>query len=405
MPALLSHVRVLDLSRVLAGPWASQLLADLGADVVKVERPGEGDDTRAWGPPFLKDLQGVETRQGGYFMAANRGKKSVTLELSAPEAQEIVRRLAAESDVVIENFKVGTLKRFGLDYESLSALNPRLVYCSVTGFGQTGPRKLEPAYDFLIQAIGGLMSVTGASDAEGGSPTKVGVPIVDLVTGVYATVGILAALNAREITGRGEHVDVAMLDVQVGLLCNQAMNHLIGGKLPGRTGNAHPNIQPQQVFQASDSAFVVVVGNDGQFASLCKAIGRPELASDPRFVTNGVRVTHKSELTSMLVEAFARESRAVWLKRLTSSNVPCGPINTIPEVFADEQVKHREMLRELSHPTAGKVPQVGCPLRFGGEQSTSDRAPPELGADTEAVLASIGVSPEQLQALRASGIV
>ncbi|MDO8769212.1 MAG: CaiB/BaiF CoA-transferase family protein [Burkholderiaceae bacterium] len=405
MPALLSHVRVLDLSRVLAGPWASQLLADLGADVVKVERPGEGDDTRAWGPPFLKDLQGAETRQGGYFIAANRGKKSITLELSAPEAQEIVRRLAAESDVVIENFKVGTLKRFGLDYESLSALNPRLVYCSVTGFGQTGPRKSEPAYDFLIQAIGGLMSVTGASDAEGGGPTKVGVPIVDLVTGVYATVGILAAINAREVTGRGEYVDVAMLDVQVGLLCNQAMNHLIGGKLPGRTGNAHPNIQPQQVFQASDAAFVVVVGNDGQFASLCRAIGRPELSSDPRFVTNGMRVTHKSELTPLLEEAFARGSRAEWLRRLSTSNVPCGPINTIPEVFADEQVKHRGMLRELTHQTAGKVPQVGCPLRFGGEQAMSDRAPPELGADTEAVLASIGVSAEQLQALRASGIV
>ena len=280
MPAPLSHVRVLDLSRVLAGPWSSQLLADLGADVTKVERPGEGDDTRAWGPPFLKDADGVETRQGGYFLAANRGKKSVTLDLARPEAQDIVRRLAADSDVLIENFKVGTLERYGLGYARLSALNPRLVYCSVTGFGQTGPRSAEPAYDFLIQALGGLMSVTGEA---GGEPQKVGVPIVDLVTGVYATVGILAALSAREITGRGEHVDVAMLDVQVALLCNQAMNYLLSGRTPQRTGTAHPNIQPQKVFKARDAEFIVVVGNDGQFESLCRVVGRPELAQDERY--------------------------------------------------------------------------------------------------------------------------
>ncbi len=402
MPALLSHVRVLDLSRVLAGPWSSQLLADLGAEVVKVERPGEGDDTRAWGPPFLKDADGVETRQGGYFLAANRGKKSVTLDLAKPEAQDIVRRLAADSDVVIENFKVGTLERYGLGYAQLSALYPRLVYCSVTGFGQTGPRSAEPAYDFLIQALGGLMSVTGEA---GGEPQKVGVPIVDLVTGVYATVGILAALAAREISGRGEHVDVAMLDVQVALLCNQAMNYLLSGRTPQRTGTAHPNIQPQKVFRARDAEFIIVVGNDGQFESLCRVVGRPELARDERFATNGARVRHRDVLGPLLDGIFLQQDRAAWLERLARANVPCGPINTIPEVFADPQVLHRGMLRELPHPTSGSVPQVASPLRFGGEPAMAGRAPPALGADTDAVLASIGVSREQLAALRASGIV
>ena len=402
MPAPLSHVRVLDLSRVLAGPWASQLLADLGADVVKVERPGEGDDTRAWGPPFLKDAEGRETRQGGYFLAANRGKKSVTLDLAQPEAQDLVRRLAADCDVVIENFKVGTLERYGLGYAQLSALYPRLVYCSVTGFGQTGPRRAEPAYDFLIQALGGLMSITGEA---GGAPQKVGVPIVDLITGVYATVGILAALAARDVSGRGEHVDVAMLDVQVGLLCNQAMNFLLGGKTPQRTGTAHPNIQPQQVFHARDGEFVLVVGNDGQFDSLCKAIGRPEWARDERFVSNGARVRHRSTLTPLLEEIFSGDERAAWMERLSRANVPCGPINTIPEVFADAQVRHREMLRELPHPVSGSVPQVASPLRFGGVAAMAERAPPVLGADTDAVLASIGVTPEQLRALRERGVV
>ena len=402
MPAPLSHVRVLDLSRVLAGPWASQLLADLGADVVKVERPGEGDDTRAWGPPFLKDADGRETRQGGYFLAANRGKKSVTLDLAQPEAQDLVRRLAADCDVLIENFKVGTLERYGLGYAQLSALYPRLVYCSVTGFGQTGPRRAEPAYDFLIQALGGLMSITGEA---GGAPQKVGVPIVDLITGVYATVGILAALAARDVSGRGEHVDVAMLDVQVGLLCNQAMNFLLGGKTPQRTGTAHPNIQPQQVFHARDGEFVLVVGNDSQFDSLCKAIGRPEWAQDERFVSNGARVRHRLVLTPLLEEIFAGDERAAWMERLSRANVPCGPINTIPEVFADAQVRHREMLRELPHPVSGSVPQVASPLRFGGVAAMAGRAPPVLGADTDAVLASIGVTPEQLRALRERGVV
>ena len=405
MPGLLSHVRVLDLSRVLAGPWATQILADLGAEVVKVEKPGEGDDTRAWGPPFLRDAQGREIREGSYFVAVNRGKKSITLDIAKREGQDIVRRLAVESDVVIENFKVGTLQRYGLDYEAMSALNPRLVYCSVTGFGQTGPRCKEPAYDFLIQALGGLMSVTGASDEEGGGPTKVGVPIVDLVTGVYAAVGILAALNAREVTGRGQYVDVAMLDVQVNLLCNQAMNYLVGGKLPRRTGNAHPNIQPQQVFHASDAPFIIAVGNDTQFASLCDVIGRLELTKDERFASNGARVRHKSELNPILENAFAQATRATWLERLPRANVPCGPINTIPEVFEEPQVRHRQMLRELPHALAGRVPQVAGPLCFGGSRAMAESAPPALGVDTKEVLAQIGVTPAQLQALRERGIV
>ena len=402
MSAQLSHIRILDLSRVLAGPWCTQLLADLGADVIKVERPGTGDDTRAWGPPFLKDKHGHDTEQGAYFVAANRGKKSITLDLAAPEGQDIVRKLTAESDVVIENFKVGTLERYGLGAEQLRALNPRLVYCSVTGFGQTGVRRAEPAYDFLIQAMGGLMSITGEAD---GLPQKVGVPMADLVTGVYAAVGILAALVARERSGVGSFIDVSMLDVQVGLLCNQAMNYLIGGKEPKRTGTAHPNIQPQQVFRASDAEFVIVVGNDGQFASLCRAIGRPELATDERFATNGARVRHRAILTPILEAAFAQANRSTWMERLRQANVPAGPINTIPEVFAEPQVIQREMLLKLPHALAGELPQVASPLCFDGTRAVAATAPPELGGDTDAVLASIGVTREQVQALRQRGIV
>ncbi len=368
MPALLSHVRVLDLSRVLAGPWSSQLLADLGAEVIKVERPGEGDDTRAWGPPFLKDADGIETRQGGYFLAANRGKKSVTLDLARPEAQDIVRRLAADSDVVIENFKVGTLDRYGLGHAQLAALNPRLVYCSVTGFGQTGPRSAEPAYDFLIQALGGLMSVTGEA---GGEPQKVGVPIVDLVTGVYATVGILAALAAREVTGRGEHVDVAMLDVQVALLCNQAMNYLLSGRTPQRTGTAHPNIQPQKVFKARDAEFIVVVGNDGQFESLCRVVGRPELAQDERYRDQRrARAQPRRARPAARRDLPAAATAPTWLERLGRANVPCGPINTIAEVFAEPQVRHRGMLRDAAASDLGQRAAGGQPAalrRRGGD--------------------------------------
>lgn len=406
MQPLLSDIKVLDLSRVLAGPWATQILADLGADVIKVERPGRGDDTRAWGPPFLKNAAGEDTEDGAYFVATNRGKRSITLDLQSPEGQALVKSLCAEVDVVVENYKVGTLARLGLDYATLSRINPRLVYCSVTGFGQTGPRAAEPAYDFLIQAMGGLMSVTGErDDRPGGGPQKVGVPIVDLSTGVYAALGIVAALLRRTQTGRGEYVDVAMLDVQVGLLANQAMNFLLGKRVPRRTGTAHPNIQPQRTFHCADGDIVLVVGNDGQFATLCEVIGRPELATDPAYATNGKRVRNQAELDPILEAVFAAQPRAHWLARLKEAGVPAGSINAVDEVFEDPQVRHRGMLRHLPHPVAGEVPQVMNPLRFGEATLRVDRAPPVLGQHTEEVLASLGLSAEQIGDYRRRNII
>ena len=406
MQPLLSNIKVLDLSRVLAGPWASQILADLGADVIKVERPGRGDDTRAWGPPFLKDRDGADTADGGYFVATNRGKRSITIDLQTPEGQDLVRQLCRDADVVLENYKVGTLARLGLDYATLSRLNPRLVYCSVTGFGQSGPRAPEPAYDFLIQAIGGLMSFTGERDDKpGGGPQKVGVPIVDLTTGVYAALGILAALLRRAQVGAGEYIDVAMLDVQVGLLANQAMNFLLGNRVPRRTGNAHPNIQPQRTFACADGDIVLVVGNDQQFAALCRAIARPELAGDERYATNGQRVRNQSALDPILDAAFAARPRAYWLDALKQAGVPAGSINTVPEVFADPQVRHRDMLRHLPHPVAGSVPQVMNPLKFGASGLRADLAPPLLGQHTEEILAELGLGAEQIQDYRNRNII
>ncbi len=405
MAGLLSHVRVLDLSRVLAGPWAGQILADLGADVIKVERPGAGDDTRAWGPPFLKNLDGTEAG-AGYFLAANRGKRSITLNLDRPEGQRIARQLAAQSDVVLENYKHGTLARFGLGAADLRALNPRLIYCSITGFGQSGPRRAQPAYDFLIQAMGGLMSITGQPDDQpGGGPQKVGIPIVDLITGVYAATAVLAALAGRAETGLGETIDMAMLDVQVGLLSNQAMNCLLSGQAPRRTGNAHPNIQPQKVYRCRDGDIILVVGNDGQFMRLCEVIGLAHLASDERFATNGARVRHQAVLQPQIEAALRTADRAVWIERLEAASVPCGPINSVPEVFAEPQVQHREMVRMLAHPTAGEVPQVMSPFRFANASANSDRPPPVLGQHTEEVLAQIGLSGEAVAALREQGVV
>ncbi|KNY09885.1 CoA-transferase [Achromobacter piechaudii] len=406
MQPLLSNVKVLDLSRILAGPWASQILADLGADVIKVERPGQGDDTRSWGPPFLKDEAGQDTTDGAYFIATNRGKRSITLDLQTPEGQALVKELCRDADVVLENYKVGTLARLGLDYDSLSKINPRLVYCSVTGFGQTGPRAAEPAYDFLIQAMGGLMSVTGErDDRPGGGPQKVGVPIVDLTTGVYAALGIVAALLRRSQTGQGEYIDVAMLDVQVGLLANQAMNFLLGNRVPRRTGTAHPNIQPQRTFVCADGDIVIVVGNDAQFAALCRLLGKPELAEDPRFVSNSQRVTHQATLDPILDAIFITQPRAHWLAALKSAGVPAGSINTVPEVFDDPQVAHRAMLRHLPHPTAKSVPQVMNPLRFATADLRADRAPPLLGQHTAEVLAELGKSAEQIDDLRQRKII
>lgn len=403
---LLTHIKVLDLSRVLAGPWSSQILADLGAHVIKVERPGRGDDTRAWGPPFLKNSDGSDTREGGYFLAANRGKRSITLDLQTPDGQAIVRKMAAEADVVIENYKVGTLARLGLSYEDLAAINPALIYCSVTGFGQTGPRRAEPAYDFLVQAMGGLMSITGGRDDQpGGGPQKVGVPIVDMVTGVYGAVGILAALAGRTQTGHGQHIDLAMLDVQVGLLCNQGMNYLLAGKVPRRTGTAHPNIQPQRTFDCKDGQIVLVVGNDGQFAAFCKVLGIPDLAEDPRFATNGQRVSHQAALDPILDAILIQRTRAHWLTALADAGVPAGSINSVPEVFEEPQVRQREMLRYLPHPLAGEVPQIASPLRFSDAPAHSTVAPPLLGQHTTEILQELGYSPEEINTLRGRAVL
>ncbi|RZM02924.1 MAG: CoA transferase, partial [Variovorax sp.] len=347
----LSHVKVLDLSRILAAPWASQILADLGAEVVKVERPGAGDDTRTWGPPFLKDAEGRDTKEAGYYLAVNRGKRSITVNLDSAEGQEIVKALAMRADIVLENYKAGTLARYGLDEASLRKLNPRLIYCSVTGFGQTGPRRDQPAYDFLIQAMGGLMSVTGERDGRpGGGPQKVGVPIVDLMTGMYTAVSVLAALARRNECGVGDAIDIAMLDVQVATLSNQAMNYLVSGKVPRRNGNAHPNIQPQDVYACADGDVILVVGNDGQFARLCGVLGHPEWRTDERYATNAQRVRHIAELSALLREAFAGWEREKLIAALDAAGVPCGPINDVAEVFEEPQVKARGLLRHVPHP-------------------------------------------------------
>lgn len=389
----LSHVRVLDLSRVMAGPWATQILADLGADVIKVERPDVGDDTRSWGPPFLADKNGQPTREAGYYLSVNRGKRSITLDLATEAGQEAVRRLAAISDIVVENYKVGALKRYGLDYDSLKAVNPRLIYASITGFGQSGPRKEAAAYDFAIQAMGGLMSITGERHGmPGAGPQKVGVPIVDIMTGMYATIGVLAALARRAESGRGEYIDLAMLDVQTAFLANQAMNWLLSGNVPKRGGNRHPNIQPQDVFPCADGFIVLAVGNDGQFAKLAEILGHGEWSRDERFATNPARVRNHGELDPMLRAAFAERTRESLISALDAAGVPCAPINTVPEVFADAQVTHRGMLRELPHPVAGHVPQVVSPLNFANEPLAFDRPPPLLGEHTEAILREIGLA-------------
>ena len=406
MPGPLSHIRVLDLSRIMAGPWASQVLADLGANVIKVERPGAGDDTRSWGPPFLKSPDGKDTQDAGYFLSVNRGKRSITLSLDKPEGQRIVRQLAARSDILLENYKVGTLKRYGLDFDSLKKENPGLIYCSVTGFGQSGPRREQAAYDFLIQAMGGLMSITGERDDKpGGGPQKVGIPIVDIMTGMYAAVGMLAALARREKTGRGEYIDIAMLDVQVGFLANQAMNHLVSGKTPKRSGNAHPNIQPQDVFPCRDGSVVIVVGNDGQFAKFCEVLGRPEWQQDGRFATNPARVRNLGALNSMIVTELAKQDRAHWVEAFETAGVPCGPINSIPEAFADPQVRHRGMLFDLPHPSGARVPQVANPIRFAESPLKHEAPPPLLGQHTEEILGELNIGAEEIEKLKKAGII
>jgi crotonobetainyl-CoA:carnitine CoA-transferase CaiB-like acyl-CoA transferase len=387
-PAPLTGLRVLDLSRVLAGPWAGQLLADLGADVVKVERPKAGDDTRTWGPPYLKDDAGRDTQEATYYLCANRNKRSVAMDIAQPEGQAIVRALAAKSDVVIENFKAGGLARYGLDYASLQAVNPRLVYCSITGFGQTGPYAQRPGYDFLMQGMGGLMSVTGRADGEeGAGPQKVGVALTDIMTGLYATIAIQAALAERERSGLGQHIDMALLDVQVACLANQASSYLAGGVTPRRMGNAHPNIVPYQDFPTADGDMIVAVGNDGQFARLCEAVGRAEWAADPRFATNPQRVANRRELIVLLRQATVMRTTREWIGLLEQAGVPCGPINRIDEVFDDPQVQARGMRIEMPHPLAEKVALVANPIRFSASPVTYRNAPPRLGQHTDEVLA------------------
>jgi crotonobetainyl-CoA:carnitine CoA-transferase CaiB-like acyl-CoA transferase len=398
----LSHVRVLDLSRVLAGPWASQLLADLGAEVIKVERPGAGDETRGWGPPWLAGEDGEETRESAYFTCANRGKKSVAVDLGTPGGQALVRRLAERSDVLLENFKVGGLGRLGLGYEHLAALNPRLVYCSITGFGQTGPYRSRPGYDFLVQAMGGLMSVTGEP---GGEPMKVGVAITDILTGMYAATAVLAALAHRERSGRGQHVDLALLDVQVASLANQAESYLVTGHPPRRLGNAHPSIVPYQAFATRDGHVVVAVGNDGQFARLCEVAGRPELASDPRFATNAARVENRAALVPILSALLGARSSRDWIAALETAGVPCGPINDLAQVFEDPQIRARGMRVEVPHPLAGKVPVVGSPIHLS-ETPVQHGSPPLLGEHTREVLGGVlGMGEEEIEALRRDGVI
>lgn len=402
----LSHIRVLDLSRVLAGPWASQILGDLGAEVLKIERPGAGDDTRGWGPPYAEAADG-SAREAAYFLTTNRNKSSVAIDMGTAEGAALIRRLAAESDVVIENFKVGGLKKYGLDQESLRALNPRLIYCSITGFGQTGPYAPRAGYDFMIQAMGGLMSVTGEPDeVPGGGPVKVGVALVDVMTGLYATIGVLAALAHRERTGAGQHIDLALLDVSVATLANQAMNYLVSGKAPGRMGNAHPNIVPYQAFATQDGHLVLAIGNDEQFRRFAAEAGHPEWGTDPRFATNAQRVANRAALVPLVAGAVATRTTDDWIAALESKAVPCGPINTLDRVFADSQVQARGLARQIAHPALGSVPTVANPLNLSATPVDYARAAPRLGADTDETLGRLlGLDADALADLRKKGVI
>jgi len=402
----LSHLKVLDLSRVLAGPWASQLLADLGAEVIKVEKPGGGDDTRAWGPPWLADGEGQPTRESAYYLCANRNKQSVTIDIARSEGQAIVRELAATADVVIENFKVGGLAAYGLDYAPLKAINPGLVYCSITGFGQDGPYAARAGYDFLIQGMGGLMSLTGRADGEvGAGPQKVGVALTDILTGLYATVAIQAALAHRDRTGEGQHIDLALLDVQVACLANQALNYLVSGSAPRRLGNGHPNIVPYQDFPTADGDMILAIGNDAQFARFCDIAGHPEWARDDRHATNAARVRHRDTLLPLLRQATVMKTTAEWIALLEPAAVPCGPINNLAAVFADPQVKHRGLRVDLPHASGGSAPQVANPIHLSATPVDYRRAPPTLGQDTDQVLRRLGRSDEEIARLRTAGIV
>ena len=405
MSAALEGVVVLDLSRILAGPWSTQNLADLGADVIKIERPGQGDDTRSWGPPFVNTAQG-EPRDAAYYFCANRGKRSVTLDFTKQEGRELLLQLAAKADILVENYKVGGLKKYGLDYDSLAKVNPGLIYCSITGFGQDGPYAERPGYDALIQAMGGLMSITGEPDSTpGGGPQKVGVAVVDILTGLYATSAILAALYSRTNTGKGQHIDIALLDVQVAALANQASNYLLGAKVPGRLGSAHPSIVPYQPFACADGYVMLAIGNDTQFAALCAAAGCPEVAKDARFATNAQRVAHRETLVPLLQTHLDQKTIDQWCALGIEKGFPCGPINTIDRVFDDPQVQARQMRVDVPSAAYGALGLVASPMRFSGTPIEYNAAPPTLGQHTDQVLSELGIGTEAVNALRKSGVV
>ncbi|HSV52014.1 MAG TPA: CaiB/BaiF CoA-transferase family protein [Burkholderiaceae bacterium] len=415
----LHGLRILDLSRVLAGPWCTQTLADLGADVIKIERPGTGDDTRTWGPPFLKDAQGNDSGEAAYYLGTNRNKRSVTCDIAQAAGQALIRELVPHCDVFIENFKVGDMARYGLDYASLKALNPRLVYCSVTGFGQTGPYKDRAGYDYAVQAMGGLMSVTGERDDLGGGPQKVGVAVADLFTGMYATVAILAALRHAEASGEGQHIDMALLDTQVAMLANLGANYLVSGKAPGRAGNAHQNIVPYQVFEtkapegrteAARDYMILAVGNDSQYAKFCGVAGRPDLATDPRFAKNQDRVRNRAVLVPMLEAIMLTRTKADWLGRLEAAKVPCGAINNLAEVFSDVQVQERSMVAEWQHPMQDKLRLVASPMKLSATPvrgpGSGGLPPPLLGQHTEEILRGVlHYTDEQLSNLKKGKVI
>ena len=386
----LGGIRVLDLSRVLAGPWCTQILADMGAEVIKIERPGAGDDTRHWGPPWLKDIEGEETHESSYYLSANRGKYSVTVDIASLQGQALVKELARESDIVVENFKTGGLATKGLDYDSLKQINPRLIYCSITGFGQSGPKAKDPGYDYLAQGMSGLMSITGNADGEpGAGPQRVGIAVGDLTTGLYATIGILSALHHRNQTGQGQYIDLALLDTQVGLLGNQALNYLVSGQCPTRTGAAHSNLAPYQPFATADGHIILAIGNDGQFSKFAEEVGKSEWMDDPRFSTNPARVVNRVDMAALIAAETCKRTSDQWMNCLKKIGVPCGPINTVEEVFEEPQIKHREMLIKLSHTEAGEIPLVANPLNMSATPPAYSKAPPTLGEDTVDVLSRV----------------
>ena len=403
----LSHIRVLDLTRVLAGPWAAQNLADLGAEVIKVERPGTGDDTRTWGPPWMKTPEGEETRESAYFLSVNRGKKSIAIDIACAAGQALVRELVVHCDVLIENYKVGDLARYGLAWDDLRILNPKLIYCSVTGFGQDGPYADRPGYDFIFQGMGGLMSITGErDDLPGGGPQKVGIAVTDVMTGMYACLAITAALNHRQIHGRGQYIDMALFDAIVAFNSNQILNYWMSGNIPKRWGNAHINICPYEVFATSDGFIILAVGNDSQFRSFCRVAGHPELATDERYLTNPKRLAHRTELVPVIREIIRTRPMAQWISELEAASVPCGPINNMQQVFEDPHVQHRHMRVEIPHPLGGTVPSVANPMRFSETPIEYHSAPPLLGQHTDEVLGRVlGYDAGRIDALRAAGTV